>query len=50
MGEEIEKQESYHLETLKRIASIAHSGGLADLSEADALREIRKLSLAWWVE
>ncbi len=36
------------LTTLKRIADLAHAGGLAMLSEADTLVAIRRLTLPYW--
>lgn len=35
-------------QTLRHVAVIAHSGGLAQLSEADALAAVRRLTLAHW--
>ena len=37
-----------YAESLRHIAVIAHCGGLCRLSEADALRAIRRFSLAAW--
>ena len=36
------------MNTIKQIADIAHCGGLAGLTEADALTAIRRLSLKYW--
>lgn len=36
------------LTTLKRIADLAHAGGLAMLTEAETLVAIRRLSLPYW--
>lgn len=33
---------------LRQIAQIAHTGGLDELTEADALVKIRGLSMLWW--
>jgi len=33
---------------LNHIAELAHNGGLADLSEGDALTAIRRLTLPYW--
>lgn len=34
--------------TLKRVAAIAHSGGLVGLDQFDALCVIRRLTLRYW--
>jgi hypothetical protein len=36
------------LSTLKQIADLAHSGGLAGLSQAEALVAICRLTLPYW--
>ena len=35
-------------EAMRKVAAIAHSGGLLNMSEADALTAIRRLSLPYW--
>lgn len=35
-------------ETMRKVAAIAHSGGLIDMSPHDALTAIRRLSLPYW--
>ena len=35
-------------DTMRRIAGIAHHGGLLDMDVFTAVKEIRKLSLPWW--
>jgi hypothetical protein len=36
------------LTTLKRVADLAHAGGLAMLTDAEALIAIRRLTLPYW--
>lgn len=35
-------------DALRRIANIAHHGGLMGMDAFTAVREIRKISLPWW--
>lgn len=35
-------------DAMRKVAAIAHSGGLLNMSEADALTAIRRLSLPYW--
>ncbi len=37
-------------EAMRKVAAIAHSGGLLNMSEADALTAIRRLSLPFWAK
>lgn len=38
-----------HIDTLKKIASIAHHGSLIGYTDPlEALNEIRRLSVDWW--